>query len=640
MIAAGVGSSPENANTAPPVSRRARLLSLYWDHYRASLYNRRARDWNGDPLTDPVEHEVIAREMVVPPGFVDVNGTQSPLKFRKPSAPQNLVRQTVRRFTGLLFSAGHHPKIEAQDAATTSWLTAAVEVGRLWPRMAIARDMGGGMGTAVVGFTFSRGRPVFEVHDPRWCKAKFATAFSHDVDELEVRYAYSTQEYDHDEECSVEKWWWHRRVIDARRDRLWAKVAVDPDGQEPHWDRVVCKEVEHGFTTCPVAWIQNAPNLESPDGDPDCHGAFDMAAAVDQLVAQANRGILANCDPTLVVNTDDETDGDIAKGSTNALYVSKGGGATYLEINGSGPKAAYDAAEKLEERFCRLVGVTLDQAKQGNRTATEVDKDNSAMWERVDALREQYGELGVKVLLEKLIVAARAITAVAPKRDPKTGKLTRATILLPPEKVIDPETGAVTFKRRALPDASTAGAPVLDLTWPPLATPTLADADVAVRAAAAAVNAGFYDNDHAAVFIAPYLKVEDPQAMMRAIRKAEADYQESQNQQFMGSMGQGGEVPGAPEVTGTEEELPPAAASTEEPTKIFAYEIEDGVFTINEVRAAKGFGPLLLPDGTTDLDGDMTLPRYRAKHAEMFQASASADESSGPKRTAAAVLGE
>jgi hypothetical protein len=647
MIAAGVGSSPERGSASsaqPTISRRARLLTLYWQHYRATLYDQRARDWNGDPLTDPVEHEAIAREMVVPPGFTDVYGSQSPLKFRKPSAPQNLVRQTVRRFTALLFGTGHHPQIAAQDAKTTDWLNAAVEAGRLWARMSLARDMGGGMGTSCVGFTFSRGKPVFEVHDPRWCSPRFVTAFAHDVAQLEVRYAYSTQEYDHDEECTVTKWWWHRRLIDSTHDRLWAKVAVDPDGQEPQWNRIACKEVEHGFTVCPVAWIQNTPSLEGADGDPDCHGAFDQAGEVDRLIAQANRGILANCDPTLVVDTDDEPDdGGISKGSDSAIYLSKGGGARYLEINGSGPKAAYDAAEKLEQRFCRMVGVVLDQAKQGNRTATEVDQDASAMWERVGALREQYGELGVKALLEKLITAARAIQRRAPRRDPKTGALSRSAIVLPPRKVVNPDTGAVTFAKRELPDASIAGEPMLELTWPPLTTPVLGDADTAQRAASGAINAGLLDTEHAAAFIAPYFKVEDPAAMLRSIKAAEAAYQEAQSQQAMSAIGQGGEEPGTPEVTGTEEEAPaeqPAQGGAEPGIKIFAYEIEDGVVTINEVRATKGLGPLLTPEGIVDPDGNMTLPRYKAKHAELFQAAASADESSGPKRAAAAVLGE
>lgn len=500
-----------SAVTSGVVNRQLEL-NRRWSFYRCGNYDKRELDWNGRRRPPP---ELIASGSYIPPGYYDAGDQMAPLEARKPSAPYYLGKVIVNRFTGLLFGSKRHPQIVVpDDPRTADWLNGFIEVTRFWARMVQARTYGGAMGSVALGFAFHHGKPRVEVHDPRWCTPNFVDREELILESLEKRYQYQDMIRDPETGTLVEAWFWYRRVIDNESDEVWAKVPVTD--QEPNWKRYRSTRIEHNLGFCPVVWMQNTENAEDIDGDPDAHGCFENIEALDMLVAQANRGTLANCDPTLVISTPDEMDGMLQKGSGQAIKFTQGS-ATYLEIQGSGPKAAWEAAEKLEGRILRVARCVLDDNFAGPaRTEKEVDQNYSNMLEQADVLREQYGEKGIKYFFELVLRAAHKLSAASVDRSGAVPAIVRGTIKLPVNKD--------TRKPRELGEGE-----LIELDWPSWYDPSLDDAKKAVDAAGAAINYGLMDKAHAVRFIAEHFRVEDVDALIKQLEEADKAAMEAQN---------------------------------------------------------------------------------------------------------------
>jgi len=524
------------------MTQRQRDLNFLWAIYRCDRYSARVYNWDGSEALSPLDAEAIAagdtpmRASYAAPGFVTQGAGEMPLRFRRPSAPYNLVRVIVDRFTGMLFSERHHPQIRVEgDPQSEDWLSCVAEVGRLMPQFMGGRDWGGAVGTAVVGFTLIGGKPTFYCHDPRWCYPDFTNRHTLELRRLEERYYYPIEGFDPITGEPVVQDFWYRRVIDTTTDTEWPPIPV-ADGEEPDWDAYVpqpgeepgegmAKVVEHGFGFVPVVWIQNTVSRDTADGDPDCVGIYELTEEIDTLIAQANRGILANSDPSTVIDTDLDPEelGTVRKGSGRAIILKKGDGMKYLEISGTGPEAAFKAAEDLRQKALEVAQCVLEHPDVANRTATEVNRQYESMHARADRLREQYGERGIKPLLEKFIAAARILAG------------RNLGVVLPPKAVPDPATGVTSYVDRTLGQTPA----TIKLVWPPYETPNLQDVDLATRAAGMAKQAGLLDTEHAVSFVAPYYRVEDVPGMMAAIKKEQAAEQAA-GQTLVGQKLEGG----------------------------------------------------------------------------------------------------
>lgn len=486
------------------VVNRQLELNRRWSFYRCANYDKRDRDWDGRKVAPP---EMLATGSYIPPGYYDASDQMTPLSARRPSAPYYLGKVIVNRFTGLLFGARRHPRIVvSDDPKTADWINGFVEATRFWTRMVQARTYGGAMGGCAIGFVFRHGQPKIEVHDPRWCTPEFSDREELTVERLEKRYQYQDTVRDPDTGQLVQAWFWYRRVIDRDVDVVWAKVPVTD--QEPIWRRYRAVEAKHNLGFCPIVWVQNTENAEDIDGDSDCHGCYENIETLDALVSQGNRGVLANCDPTLVISTPDELPDNMRKGSDNAIKMSAGS-AQYLEISGAGPKAALELAKELEGRILRIARCVLDDNFAGPaRTEKEVDQNYSNMIEQADVLREQYGEKGIKILLGMVLRAARKLSETTVERDGEVPRITRGKIVLPKNK----ETGAA----RELGEGE-----AIELDWPAWYDPSLDDAKKAVDAAGAAINFGLMDKAHAVRFIAEHFNIEDVDALIKQLEEAD-----------------------------------------------------------------------------------------------------------------------
>lgn len=534
------------------MSPRQQELNRLWAAYRGMQYDARRVDWDGSERTKPLDAEAIATAGFIPPGFYDAGAT-FPLKFRRPSTPYHLRKVVVDRFTGLLFSDRKHAAIRIEgDPASEDYVRTLAEVSRLWPAFIQARTYGGAMGTSVVGFQFLDGKPVTEVHDPRWCYPTFEDRHALRLESIEKRYIFPIDERDEETGLWVQRPYWYRRIIDTEKDVLFKPCPVE-QGAEPEWE--VEREAAHGFGFCPVVWIQNLPVQDDVDGDPDCMGIEDICDQMDALLSQANMGILANCDPTLRIVSDADLD-SIRKGSKNAIKLPSGSSADYMEMSGSGPKAALDMADKLRALALEVAQCVLDNPNMAMKTATEVERSYASMLAKADILREQYGERGVKPLLEMMVKAARSIT----KPRSVGGRIVRQRIELPP-RITAQEDGTVQRADRELGQGG-----VLNLVWGPYFAPTLDDAQKAAQASAAAQGAGLIDSETAIGFTAPYFNVEDVSLLTRKVKAEKAEQQGAMDSMAMGYM-DAGAAPAEDEYAEQLTESPSEEGENENPTE-------------------------------------------------------------------------
>jgi hypothetical protein len=493
------------------MSRRQCGLDRLWRYYRCSQYEGRRYDWNGHENVGHIEHDIIAHSGAIPPGFYDAGGEMVPLKFREPSAPYHLVKVIVNRFSSLLFSNKRHPQIEADDPQTEDWLAGFAEATRLWSKMLKARTYGGAMGSVAVGFKFVRGRPHVEVHDPRWCIPRFTDRETFKVGRLEKLYQFVEQELNEDGEWE-DVWYWYRRLITESSDIVWPKVEVEAN-ESPSWAHESFTKVDHGFGFCPVVWIQNVEIDDDVDGDPDCHGIYQTTESIDGLWSQATRGTISNCDPGVVISSDSEFD-EVRKGTGNALHVEQGGRVDYLEMDGGGVDKAMEVARELEKRAETVARVTLDRNEGGpSRTEVEVEHNYSSMIDQADTLREQYGEMGVKPLLEMVLKAARMMLESRVDRGGETPRIVRSSIKLPKRKVVDEASGEVLeWRERELGKGEQ-----IELRWPQYFTPSSEMVEKAVDAAGKAKDYSLIDQDHATGYVAEYFGVENRAEMIKRI---------------------------------------------------------------------------------------------------------------------------
>ena len=534
------GMTPEHDGKGSPadaptmrMNPRQMELDWYWRFYRTSEYEGRSVDWSGHSSLPKHELDAVATSGVVPPGFFDAGGQTFPLVARKPTAPSHIVRVVVDRYTSLVFGASRQPRITSDDKDTANWLNAYSEAVRLFATFQAARAYGGGMGSVCVTFGFVDGRPRIDVHDARWCTPTFGDRAALDLTELEKRYEWV--DYVPDGEGGwKEQWYWYRRVVTTSTDRVWPKVPVIA-GMEPNWEQCEHLKHAHNFGFVPGVWIQNMQVDDSIDGDPDCHGVFDTVMAYDRMLAQADRAAIATCDPTPVIASDEDFN-EVGLGSNRAIIVKKGETATYLEISGAGIDAALKLIDRYEQQITRATKCVIDAsgaARKGVKmTATEVDRNYSAMLDQADILREQYGERGMRKLLELVLRAARLIEA--PKLNVDTGIVERSTIKLPPRIVTQPD-GTQSFEEYRLGKGQHVG-----LVWPDYFSPTIDEAGKAVDNAVKGTTGNVLDLETAVASLAQHYGIEDVPAM---VKKLEAK-QVATQQAMLGSVA-AGIAPGA-----------------------------------------------------------------------------------------------
>lgn len=577
------------------LTRRQKELNNLWAYFRVAEHDGKSVGWDGRPVMSMQDRETISRSKFVPPGYEMVDDI--PKHCRKPIAPLGIVRNVVMRFTGLLFSNRRQPRVAVPgDDKTEDYLNALLEDGQFWSAMIQARNYGGATGSACVGYKFVGGRPLFEALDPRWVTPEFEGRGYVDPVKLTVQYTYSKEEWV-DERWKT-NWYWYRRVIDRESDTVWVPVRCRE--KEPAWDFIQSNRVVHNLGFVPYEWIQNFKVDDEIDGDPDCAGCYEMINAVDELLSEVYSGTVLNLDPTFIINPGDGggSISQIKKGSDNAIKLGNGGDAHYMELSGSGSTIGITVMEKLEERIYRQAQCVPDSVlfqNAGEKTATEIERIFSSMFEKADALREQYGPVITRIG-QKLLVTVRAYTAMqeVPGEDGQM-RYFRGRVYVSP-KVIQQADGDTVEIPRQIGKGT-----VCRIRWPQYQRPSITDQNTYAQIMSTILTSDpkLMTQRTAIKLLAPVLDY-DPMQELHALKREE-------EQAAMQAESESAEGEGEEEAGGTPAENPVAWKTA----------LENGIITLNEYREmALGLGEIP--------DGDLTMPQYRAKYPQVFMASTAA----------------
>lgn len=579
------------------LTRRQKELNNLWAYFRVAEHDGKSVGWDGRPVLSIGDRETISRSQFVPPGYEMME--DMPKHCRRPIAPLGIVRNIVMRFTGLLFSNRRQPRVAVPgDDKTEDYLNALLKDGGFWPAMIQARNYGGATGSACIGYKFIGGRPVFESIDPRWVTPEFEGRGYSDPIKLTIQYTYSKEEWIDEKWKTV--WYWYRRVIDRTSDTVW--VPVKCREKEPAWDFIQSNKVNHNLGFVPYEWIQNFKVDDETDGDPDCAGCYDMINAVDELLSEVYSGTVLNLDPTFIINPGEggSSISQIKKGSDNAIKLGNGGDAHYMELTGSGSTIGITVIEKLEERIYRQAQCVPDSVlfqNAGEKTATEIERIFSSMFEKADALREQYGPTIVR-LAQKLLVTVRMYTEMQEVPDENGNvRYFRGRVYVSP-KVIQQADGDTVEIPRQIGKGT-----VCDIRWPQYQRPSITD-----QSTFAQVLTTILTSDPKLMTQRTAVKALAPIMDFDAMQELHALKREEEQEAMQAEAESGGEEGG--------EEGSGGAGPAENPVA-WKTALEAGIITLNEYREmALGLGEIP--------DGDLTMPQYRSKYPQVFMASTAA----------------
>jgi hypothetical protein len=508
-------------------SQRFKDLDRREAHWRALQYEHQQYDWWGKPaeLSD-----VISPESVTVPGFVSVGAEGLSVRERRPMAPRHLVRATVNKYSGLLFSEARVPQVHAHgDEAGEAALRAVASSTGFWSAMRAARDLGGAMGSVCVTAHLRAGNFCWDVHNPKHVTVLWKDRRSWEPRGILLMYKYVEYEDILDpktrEVVSVEPVeYLFRRIVTDQVDTTFKPLRLDVAAAGGvTWDPDMDLSATHGLGFFPGAWIQNHVDQQNMDGDADCEGAWQLADTIDRLTSQGVWGSLLNLDPTAVLKYDlakVDAMGGVKKGSDNALHVGENGDAKYMEMEGTGIEAALKLTAKMEAAYTDLTGyVFLDPATLSGaaQSAKALEYLHQPMLDVADGLRTQYGRAAVKLLdvVRRIGLAVQAAAPIPMPDAPDGGR--RVGVLsfnLPPRTV--EQDGETTEELQRFGDSIH-----ISLVWPKYFQPTPTDEQVEIGNANTARTGGLVQRRTAVKAVASIFGVEDIDSEVAAIEDEE-----------------------------------------------------------------------------------------------------------------------
>lgn len=505
-------------------------------YFRSMQDAWKSYNWDGDYVKG-MQGQRLATE----------NTTYVPYMNRIPSVRYDIGKVIVKRLTAMLFGTGHFPEIKIHgDPDAEDYVKALAKAARLSQRMLEARDLGGACGSVCLSMGLLNGKPRVNVHNAKHCTVlRWA-----ERDELRVGAALLTYEYEElvSEAGKVDKKkFYYARYWDEEREIIWSPIPQEV-AESPLWTNWQSETIEHGLGFTPFYWIQNEPDNEEDDGNCDYEGMPDLFDELNRLLSAGTRGVRANVDPTLVVMDDPVNNpGTIRAGSGNSLYSP--GGAKYLELSGTAQKAQEMQAKLIIQMILDTAGVVMadPQTISGSaQSAAAMRLIYAPMLAKVDVLREQYGEQGLRVILVDMLRMAKMVESQPPVEEVQpdgTVKLVKSRIILPPrvdmieEDAEDEEAEEETAlpgmpppipkrKKKEVSYEITERVPgeleEVELVWAPYFSPTWTDIAAAVNAVKGATNNKPVLSQKSGVSVlAPLFEVSDATKEMEEIERDE-----------------------------------------------------------------------------------------------------------------------
>lgn len=337
------------------------------------------------------------------------------LSQRKPSVRYNLCRLVVMDSTSMLFSDMHFPAIDSQDRNTRERLLDVIKESRL---VGIMTDvaLNGAIGSACVLMRVLDGRLFFDRFDtayltPEW-KPNAPDTLLRVTEKYKVRGdVLKAQGYRINEKNLMVNHWFMRQWTENQEIWFvpWTKEEEVKESFQPKVDEE--RTVTHGLGFVPMVWIRNLSGGDKIDGACTFDQAIHTAIEIDYQLSQAGRGLKYSSDPELLLKEPANEDGQILKGSGNAIVVSEKGDARWLEIRGDAVGAVLDYARFLRE--LAIESIRGNRASADRLTAAQSGKalellHQSLIW-LTGELRTSYGEEGLLPLLRMVIAASEKI---------------------------------------------------------------------------------------------------------------------------------------------------------------------------------------------------------------------------------------
>jgi Phage portal protein, SPP1 Gp6-like len=329
---------------------------------------------------------------------------------RKPNVRYGLARVIVSNLTQMSLGGSSFPEINCEsDEVAEQALRKWSKLMKLPARLAEARNFGGSEGTACLSLATRAGRFRVDVHNPKHVRVE-EWADREEFRPLRVikAYSFTRDVYDRDAAKLVKRTYWYVRTWDAEFDRTWADVP-DEIAQLADWaDRIPpTHEIRHGYGFCPFYWCQNLPNSQEEDGEGDYEGTEEKIDEINGLYSATHRGQKKNVDPTLVIK-DVDNEETVVKGSGAVIYSA--GGASYLELAGTATASSLTLGSEMRQQVleeCQVVIPREDKITGAAQSAAAMRILYRPMIARCDTLRDQYGDLIVRLLEDVRRIAAQ-----------------------------------------------------------------------------------------------------------------------------------------------------------------------------------------------------------------------------------------
>lgn len=558
---------------------RFRTLERYDAHFKTTQYIHQKVDWWGRPADNS---ETVSPIAFLPPGFEVEANQECKVRDKRPTSPLNLPRAITKRYTSLLFSRNRKPRVVMpNDPASESFLLEVFKQAKFNQTMKLARNKAGAMGSTCVTIHLRDGRFVFEVHNPRFVDVIWKDRRTWTPQAILLWQKFEIEEPVHDNKGVVTGMetviYLYRRIITEVDDTIYVPVRED---ESQTWEADPTLTVQHNLGFFPGVWIQNHPNDESPDGIPDCEGAWQMFDTADRLNSQSNKALLHNQDPTLEIGYDEKeidaggptSGGQIKTGSDAVLNVGKSGHANFLEMSATGVAQSREFVTGIKEDTSNVTGMQFPSAEKMSgaaQSARAMEFLFEPTLEVADDLREQFGP-AVRDLSELTLDIGRSFQNVE-LTDEATGRPVKFEFELPAK--IQPKLGPDGAQLRdqrgeeiveAVPHVIGPGGPI-EVKWGDFFSPTDLDNQAKITNAVAAQAGGAIDLETMVSEIAPIFGVEDLQAMIKNV-KAEAEERDARLMAQAGLDMLGG-VPPIPNQGGENsgEANPPAAGQGGKP---------------------------------------------------------------------------
>lgn len=415
-----------------------------------------------------------------------------PVRKRKPRVIINYVKRIANTFSSKLLSSEQFPKFSIDgppdDEATildNLFLNAVVEaipfekVGpELGRRMALS-------GSCLLRyFITENASPVFEVYRANHCYPVLDKEGN--IEEVRIQYTYKDQD-DIDPSTKSPKEKWFRLELGKARDILYDNPEYKSDAT-PNFEPV--DVVEHGLGFIQAEWFRTTESAVEIDGDSLIgKDTLSMIDAQNYSLSQSDQAISYGQEPQLTFRGMLESELEhLAKTSEKAWNLGREGEASFLEPNLNGPVVAREQRDRIRLALQDVTRVILHDPDRMNGVQSG---------KALEILNQPLVDLITEV---RPLVAARLKSLVI--------KFMYTLLILKDRGQPIPIN---------IPDGYAPSSLKIEVKWPKVFKPTMADLRDKIGIAATATNANIVSRETAIRWVAKDFDIEDVALEMERI---------------------------------------------------------------------------------------------------------------------------